>query len=582
MKTNIEAVAIQIIVSIGATMILGGIALLANDQIRGVYWLIAMLISIISSYWLTAKNGKIKNMIITNILFLVIMFIAITAVGKVYDTSWDGQTYHQEAVIVLKEGWNPIYDEERPEYTESEDEVDKINMWVNHYAKGNWYYGAALYDLFENIKVVKVYNVLLMVSLFFMAYVFFCSKVKLYWSILLTLAITLNPVAVSQLLTNYNDGQIALLLSLMMLFVLKYDETKQKKYYTMVGLLIVVMASVKFTALAYAMLLAAVPFALVIYKQLFEEKNRNVKELIVKLLKIKELKTYVIAILIGVLLVGAGSYVKNTVEHGHPFYPLSGEGKVDIMSYNTPLAIQEKPLYEQFYLSIFGEMTNDREKEEVALKFPLSIHEEEEKYLGSIDLRIGGFGPYFGFVVILFVLMLVAWRESIFRKENKLELIIVALILVSIVINPEIWWARYIPQLWLIPLLTGYMVLKEKGNIKKAVNFIMLMAMIVSSSFMLTKSLEKNYIETSILNEQMDMLRAYDKEIGVNYATMRSSRVVFEQNAVEYKEVQACEHVIYLKASTTKICIQNEKDYTELKEKNTEIQKKYEKKEAIE
>lgn len=580
MRKIFEVFSFQIIISISMTMFISGFAILFNDQIRGFYWIIAMLLAIGYSF-ISFKGEKKRIILLTNILFLGITFSAFFVSHYFYDTSWDGQTYHQESVIELKEGWNPLYDGHL-------DEEIIENVWINHYAKGNWYYAATIYDLFNDLEIGKSFNVLLMTSLFALAFSFLLAKTKWYWSIFGATVITLNPVAVNQAFSNYNDGQIGVIMSIMVLLLLIYHQTNKLHYYRLIGLLLVVMASIKFTALAYAMLLAAMPFVYQLSKYIFVEKKRNIKELIMNLLKMKELSIFIVALFVGVGIIGAASYVTNTMDHKHPFYPLSGEGKIDIMSYNTPKSIEEKPLYQQFYISAFGELTNNRQAEEVAIKFPLTITEKEQDYLASVDLRIGGFGPYFGFIIILTGMFAVAWRQSIFREANIVELIILVLILLSILINPELWWARYIPQIWLIPLLVLWMVMKEKTKIKRIWLFAMVAVMILNSGAMMLASVGKNLTETAARNEQLTMLKQYAKknELIIQYDTMRSNRILFHnfQN-IKKEEVQAkvsCRNSIGVAASTTRVCILNEEDYKEMMEANKEIMEKYAKEDTRE
>ena len=43
-----------------------------------------------------------------------IVALSAFAMGRIFDLSWDGQTYHQEAIFQLAHGWNPIWDSPLP------------------------------------------------------------------------------------------------------------------------------------------------------------------------------------------------------------------------------------------------------------------------------------------------------------------------------------------------------------------------------------------------------------------------------------------------------------------------------------
>ena len=41
--------------------------------------------------------------------YVVLLLVSLVAAGMFYDLSWDGQEYHQKAIIDLNNGWNPIH-----------------------------------------------------------------------------------------------------------------------------------------------------------------------------------------------------------------------------------------------------------------------------------------------------------------------------------------------------------------------------------------------------------------------------------------------------------------------------------------
>lgn len=57
-------------------------------------------------------------------------------------------------------------------------------------------------------------------------------------------------------------------------------------------------------------------------------------------------------------MVGYAPYVKNTITKGHPFYPLFGKEKIDIITSNQPYDFQEKGTIEKFMTSMFAKCSN--------------------------------------------------------------------------------------------------------------------------------------------------------------------------------------------------------------------------------
>ena len=79
------------------------------------------------------------------IIVIVSYYLAITY----FDISYDGQGYHQETIYLLKNGWNPIYEDSHA-----------FRSWVNHYQKGNEIIQANIYLLTTKIEAGKMINVL--------------------------------------------------------------------------------------------------------------------------------------------------------------------------------------------------------------------------------------------------------------------------------------------------------------------------------------------------------------------------------------------------------------------------------------
>jgi hypothetical protein len=72
------------------------------------------------------------------------------------------------------------------------------------------------------------------------------------------------------------------------------------------------------------------------------------------------------------------------------------------------------------------------------------------------DVRVGGFGPLFSGICLLtliIIILITYYCHKNYITVNNYILFLCFLIFLTVIINPESWWARYVPQLWLIPLL---------------------------------------------------------------------------------------------------------------------------------
>lgn len=63
------------------------------------------------------------------------------------------------------------------------------------------------------------------------------------------------------------------------------------------------------------------------------------------------------------------------------------------------------------------------------------------------DVRLGGFGPLLGLITLVIAVGISLCGRF---NPNQWKIVFVsALLLISGLINPEAWWARYVPQIWL-------------------------------------------------------------------------------------------------------------------------------------
>lgn len=369
----------------------------------------------------------------TNILSALAAIVLIAAAlffsSSIYDSSYDGQTYHYKAILSLADGWNPF---RTPEH---------YNLWVKHYAKGAWLTGSYLYILSGKMEMAKAVGLLAMIaSLFYSYFVLstYVTKVPKIVSGILAVLVACSPVTMGQLFTFYIDGVLAsfLIIYAMSLIVLYWDLNKRIIFLASIALIFLV--NLKFTAIAYVGLFSIFYFLFLIIQKRFDQLRKSFISLL-------------IAGIFGVLIIGFNPYVTNTLSNGHPFYPLAGKGKVDIMTKNSPGDFLGANRFENFVKSITSKTDIVANTGHSERKNMYEISKQEFKSMG-IDTRIAGFGPlFYATLFTSFLLYLCLW---IFNRKNALiTTFILTAVMATVFINPECWWARYVPQLWLIPVV---------------------------------------------------------------------------------------------------------------------------------
>ena len=127
---------------------------------------------------------------------------------------------------------------------------------------------------------------------------------------------------------------------------------------------------------------------------------------------------------------------------------------------------------EKFLLSIFSKTENvTYYSGDPKLKLPFKVYPEEIEQLMLPDVRIGGFGPLFALALIICVILFIRSTIIFIKYENNnlkyIVLPFISIVLTMILVG-ENWWARYIPQLYL--LIVGSILLmvyckKYKDNI---------------------------------------------------------------------------------------------------------------------
>jgi len=224
-----------------------------------------------------------------------------------------------------------------------------------------------------------------------------------------------------------------------------------------------ILSNVKFTGLLYGGC-ACICFFVIWFYTLTKKNN-----------KFRLTKTVWIYIgLFGVLAVlcvgwiGYPTYINNFIDHKSFTYPLTGENRVDIITYNSPAGFMGTGNLFQFFYGFFGKTNNlvyNIDRPLPKLKIPFMFDGTELTQLSSIDLRIGGFGIFFSGLVIC---VIIAEIILAIKKKKYWPITVVVIFLGCSVLIPAGWWARYNPFMWLIPV--NYLMhtdLDKKGLFNK-------------------------------------------------------------------------------------------------------------------
>ena len=475
------------------------------------------------------KNESIKKeliQIIASIIIGALVFtIAVFCVGKIYDVTADGNTYHKLGVGSMKNGWNPLYESSR-DFTEEDGNAltvseNNINyLWADHYAMGTETIGANIYAFTNNIESGKAFTLVMMFIGFgiMLEYLviqrdWVSKKFGIIKALVISILLVVNPVTIVQIGTYYVDATLAISLFLIIIELIAINTKKDNLFenYLILAMAIGMCSNAKFTGLGYAGVFCAVFYVYGVIK------NRKDKKYI-----IRNTVFYIITVIITVCVLGGTSYLKNMIENGHPFYPLYGEGHVENMvNQEIPESLAEKPNIVQFFISIFSKGENVSPSysdvlNEPDLKIPFTIQEGEIENYNIPDIRVGGFGPLYSGIFIITIGIMVAICVDCIRNKKYHSLIIYGIIVgvsaILLIALDGSYWARYIPYVYLISIINLAYLFEKKGKVANIIGIILALIMFVNSGLVLYTA-TKNYIGNSrYVKNNMIQFEEYAKD----------------------------------------------------------------------
>lgn len=502
-------------------LVISSLGFFAGIGISKLHFPLSFIICGLIYYFPCVNQFKSKQLFINSFLLSVVIVLMSIAIALLfYDVSYDGQSYHQEGIYQLKNGWNPF----------KSDLPQNVNMsiYINHYSKGVEIPQSAIYSFIGLIEVAKCTNFILLFAgcCLTLGLLMQLNRMSTLNCILLSLIISLNPIVVNQLVSTYVDGQLATLLLCFFVTFIWIIRNPNRLNFILLGSLIIITANIKFTGLVYVVVFVS---AFLLWLLLIKNK----------LLFKKMLTLSVLSGITAVVVVGFNPYILNTVKHSHPFYPLMGENKVDIMGYNTPNGFEGRTGSGKFFMSLFSHTDNvmPDNNRKVQLKIPFTVNKTDIINASKIDSRIAGFGPLFSGILILslFLLIILLIKRDFNWTLLRLPGYFIIVIVFSICIMPESWWARYIPQFWFVPI-TILLCIELYGNNKLKIFKSILYALFLINIGFSFITFGWNYMMTTLVKFQLERLKTSTQPIIVQWGSASSNRIRFKENGIDYIE----------------------------------------------
>ncbi|HUC01398.1 MAG TPA: hypothetical protein VMA75_00640 [Candidatus Paceibacterota bacterium] len=479
---------------------------------------------------------------------------AILLNAPVYDISYDGQTYQQEAVIQLSNGWNPVYQDLANEV------IGGDSKWINYYPKSSWINESYIYLLTHAERTAKALNAVLIIVSIVLVYVALTDTGLLgsFNAWVVSIILGCNPISFNQIFSFYVDGQLmSLLLCICAAGMIMYAG-KRRWGFVPLFLALPAFINLKFTGLVDAIIIL---FVLVL--ALWMKR--------VEIATLKALAVGAAAIAIGVLVIGASPYITNVVRYGTPFYPLYGPNAIDLKPYNVPGNFLDKSSPEILFLSMFTQSGDLKEAGTTApYKLPFTYSPGELVAFRYPDPVEGGFGPLFGGAVILTVFALALyylWARRQHGGKNYRRTFwgaawLMLAAVVMCVVNPISSLARYVPQAYFIVMIPIILLLATRRAWSRVAAYAII-ALLAANSWIIGSTYVSYNLRTSrAIAADLASLAAESKteSVLVYFNEFRSTRVMLAEAGVRYTATNNPDSCLkgfqyLLPENTTEFCV---------------------------
>jgi hypothetical protein len=449
------------------------------------------------------------------------------------DTSYDGRAYHQNTVLQLATGWNPLARPLEPDGRSPDYEPLPPSRWTVHFPKSAETNAAALILVTGRIQSGKAFNILLLYSAFALALhaLLGFEGLRFRNALLFSALAALNPVAVCTMHSYYVDGQMASLLTSLFALTLVLWREKNLLPLAALGPALVLTINTKFPGLGYAFFLSG---GLLAGLLLLKERRRLLAAGAVCLL----------AGIVGFGAVGANPYLINWKRFGHPLHPAYGPKSFSdaemIRFLSTPPNLQDKNRFEKFFVSLMSRSDYVAFPRPTRWKIPFTVTADEVAWFGNTTIRAGGFGPWFGGIFLLMLPVVAAGLMFDTRRFLPYAAFL-ALLALTIFINPQAWWARLTPQTWLVPLVPmAYLsrIGTRRGAARHAGRALMAL-MAVNLVVVAGSNAVQQTGRTLLLRTRLDRLADTGRPILIVTGPFPSTRAMLAERGVEFRETDA-------------------------------------------
>lgn len=517
--------------------------------------LIALILYLVEkSQSLADKYSALGGFILLSIVTLGGAYL----LSLTYDTSWDGQGYHQSAIIAYSNGWNPIYEGSIKFKQELPSQI-----FAEGYPSAIWELQSVVYTFVGKINSAKVINFSFAILAFFSLYILF-RKIHIGkgYSVFIAMLITLQPVFLVQSLTFMQDaiGYQLFLLAASSLAIFTLD----KRFYWSGWVFFAVellLVSSKYSHLPIALIIGFVFGAVIVNRYMNEEYVLTRK---------------MIPVAIGMVLVCSifayVPYIRNVVFHNAMFYPTNIPDLMGSVKYNNiPNNLAKDNKFALLFYGLFSqsqsrESGDPRSKDNIArLKIPFTTSIKEINDSASLhNNRVGAAGPLFSGILIVCILINISmYFKASSRNERYclyISWVLTTILLFLALLTPTPNLLRYSSQLELLPftLIVPLFVGFTGRYIKYSVLITLILILLNLAAYFY--SVARNQVtEQKAIHTELTTMKNSGYTYSVNAQQFYSNYYLLAENGITFTiaDKLPCSTSSFMHASstTTRYCV---------------------------
>ena len=371
------------------------------------------------------------------------------------------------------------------------------------------------------------------------------------WLWVTSLTISLNPVSVYQLSSFYIDGNAGSLLTcLCAIFILKYLNLERPWLWMLGAIVLFLLSTAKVSGLAYGVILAITLGGGV----LFGRREISLRQ--------RSLAVALLFFLVG--LAGATCFLERG--QGYTLNSITTRTSLTTPSYGigpssyAPDSMAHMNKGEAFLRSHFAPTATMTD--EWHWKFPFWLNRRELALFEDLnsDPRSGGFGPLYGGI---FILAFLAFLLGLFRMTAPWVVWVPALGILASCLLSQAWWARWVPQGWLVPMAFAVPVMTLRpmglaGGLARAsiavalLNSILILAFYTSGCFQ----------NQAALTRQLAFLKNMPQPLNVYIPSFHSNETWLKEAGLRFKKIDQEPSMPRLKLNRTNSKVQLPANWT--------------------